>query len=99
MHLPPTNNSRTANNSPWSCLETLPGLIALPCVWRARLGEKFEHMKALILQANANPAQLLPCPRGCGLAHDIVSGPGGSLAGPPDRKRTRLNSSHLLNSY
>jgi hypothetical protein len=49
----------------------------------------FERVQALILQANATPAQLLPCPRGCGLAHDIVGRPDGSLAatcrGDPER--------------
>ena len=76
-------------NCPWSCLEALPGLIALPRVWRARLGETFERVKALILQANATPAQLLPCPRGCGLAHEIFCRPDGSLVatccGDPNR--------------
>ena len=62
MPSPSTINSRPTINSPWSCLETLPGLIALPRVWRARLEEMFERVKALILQANATPAQLLPCP-------------------------------------
>src|ERR1035438_5449808 len=79
MNPPSTTNSGPAINSPWSCLETLPGLIALPRVWRARLGEMFERVEALILQANATPAQLLPCPRGCGLAHDIICRPDGSL--------------------
>jgi hypothetical protein len=89
MHSPSTMNSRPAINSPWSCLEPIPGLIALPCVWRARLGEMFERVRALILQANATPAELLPCPRGCSLAHDIVCRPDGSLAatcyGDPER--------------
>jgi hypothetical protein len=84
MHPLSTINSQPATNSPWSCLETLPGLIALPCVWRARLGERFERLKALILQDNPNPAELLPCPRGCGLAHDIVCRPDGSLAATCD---------------
>ena len=89
MHSSSTINSQPTINSPWSCLEPIPGLIALPCVWRARLGEMFERVQALILQANATPAQLLPCPRGCGLAHDIVCRPDGSLAatcrGDPER--------------
>src|ERR1017187_10300639 len=89
MPSPSTINSRPTINSPWSCLETLPGLIALPRVWRARLEEMFERVKALILQANATPAQLLPCPPGCGLAHEIVCRPDGSLVatccGDPDR--------------
>ena len=79
MHSPSTINSQPAINSPWSCLETLPGLIALPQVWRARLGEMFERLKALILQDNPTLAQLLPCPRGCGLAHEIVCREDGSL--------------------
>jgi hypothetical protein len=82
MRSPSTINSpdsQLPTNSPWSCLEALPGLIALPRVWRARLGERFERMKPLILREGVNPAQLLPCPRGCGLAHEIVCRPDGSL--------------------
>ena len=86
MHSPSTNDYQLSTNhhqlsptSPWSCLETLPGLVALPRVWRVRLGEMFERVKALILQDHPNPAQLLPCPRGCGLAHEIVCRPDGSL--------------------
>ena len=89
MPSPSTIHYQPSAKSPWSCLEPIPGLIALPCVWRARLGEMFERMQALILQANATPAQLLPCPRGCGLAHDIVCRPDGSFVatcrGDPER--------------
>jgi hypothetical protein len=82
--------SQPFNHSPfWPCLEALPGGIALPCVWRARLGEMFERVQALFLQVSPNPAQLLPCPRGCGLAHDIVRRPDGLLVatcrGDPNR--------------
>ena len=84
-----TINPHPPINSPWPCLETLPGLVALPRVWHARLGEMFERVKVLILQDNPTLAQLLPCPRGCGLAHDIVCRPDGSLVatccGDPDR--------------
>ena len=89
MHSSSTINSQPATNSPWSCLEALPGLIALPRVWHARLGEMFERVKVLILQDNPTLAQLLPCPRGCGLAHDIVCRPDGSFVatcyGDPNR--------------
>jgi hypothetical protein len=51
----------------------------LPGVWHQRFGEAFEPMKDLILQESPNLAQLLPCPRGCGLAHDIICRPDGSL--------------------
>ena len=51
----------------------------MPGVWRQRFGEAFEPMKDLILQECPNLAQLLPCPRGCGLAHDIICRPDGSL--------------------
>ena len=89
--MPPLSISRDPPpaQSPWVCLESLPGRIALPCVWRGRLGDNFEAVKSLFLQDNPNPAQLLPCPRGCGLAHDIVQCPDGSLAatchGDPSR--------------
>src|ERR1035437_1333796 len=82
-------NSQPAVNSPWYCLEALPGLIALPRVWRARLREQFGPVRDLILQDNPSLAQLLPCPRGCGLAHNIVCRPDGSLVatccGEPER--------------
>jgi len=51
----------------------------LPGVWRQRFGAAFEPMKDLILNESPNLAQLLPCPRGCGLAHDIICRPDGSL--------------------
>ena len=51
----------------------------MPGVWRQRFGGAFEPMKDLILQESPNLAQLLPCPRGCGLAHDIICRPDGSL--------------------
>src|ERR1039457_1139151 len=75
---PSTLNSQLSTK--WSVLETIPGLIALPGVWRQRFGAAFEPMKDLILQESPNLAQLLPCPRGCGLAHDIICRPDGSLA-------------------
>jgi hypothetical protein len=84
-----TNHHQLSPVSPWPCLETLPGLIALPRVWQARLDGMFERVKVLILQENLTLAQLLPCPRGCGLAHDIISRPDGSLVatcgGDPSR--------------
>jgi hypothetical protein len=92
--MPSTIRSKPTINSPWPFLETLPGLIALPGVWRTGLGEMFEPVKTLILRASPNPAQLLPCPRGCGLAHDIVCRPDGSLAalccGDPSRPQEIL---------
>ena len=36
-------------------------------------------MMDLILRENPNLAQLLPCPHGCGLAHNIICRPDGSL--------------------
>ena len=51
----------------------------MPGVWRQRFGAAFEPMKDLILQECPSLAQLLPCPRGCGLAHDIICRPDGSL--------------------
>ena len=51
----------------------------MPGVWRQRFGAAFEPMKDLILRENPNLAQLLPCPRGCALAHDIICRPDGSL--------------------
>ena len=74
---PSTLNSQLSTK--WSVLETIPGLIALPGVWRQRFGAAFEPMKDLILRECPNLAQLLPCPRGCGLAHDIICRPDGSL--------------------
>lgn len=59
----PSTIASAAEDQPpteWSCLEALPGLIALPGVWRARLGGTFERMKALILRDSPNAAQLFP---------------------------------------
>jgi hypothetical protein len=66
--------------SVWVCFEALPGLTALPGTWRTSLGEAFEPVRALVLQQSASPAQLVPCPRGCGLAHEVVRHPDGTLA-------------------
>jgi hypothetical protein len=64
----------------WSCFEALPGLIALPGVWRAHLGEALEHVRALFLQDSPEAAQFVPCPGGCGLAHEVVRHRDGTLA-------------------
>ena len=77
--MPPPSPLNSPLSTKWAVLETIPGLIALPGVWRQRFGEAFEPMKDLILQESPHLAQLLPCPRGCGLAHDIICRPDASL--------------------
>jgi hypothetical protein len=77
--MPPLSTLNPQFSTEWSVLETIPGLIALPGVWRQGFGAAFGPMKDLILHESPHLAQLLPCPRGCGLAHDIICRPDGSL--------------------
>jgi sigma-70-like protein len=57
----------------WSALEQVPGLSAVPAVWRARLGEHFDAFKSAFLCSNPDhPAKSVPCPNGCGTWHHVV---------------------------
>ncbi len=63
----------------WQSLEAIPGLVAVAAVWRAWLAEGFAPFQAAFLQARAQPARSVPCPRECGCAHEVVRHPDGSL--------------------
>src|SRR2546426_12465578 len=56
----------------WQCLDAIPGLSAVPAVWRRHLGESFEPFRAAFLQTKDCPVRSMPCPRECGCAHLIV---------------------------
>ena len=61
------------NKLPWQCLEAIPGLSAVPAVWRRHLGESFGPFRAAFLQTKATSVRSFPCPRECGCAHLIIS--------------------------
>jgi len=59
-------------NSPWRALESLPGLNAVPAVWREKLGEQFDVFARSFFLPRPGPAQYVPC-RKCGCSHEVVS--------------------------
>lgn len=65
----------------WSLLESIPGVVALPIVWRERLGQDFAAFKALCLQPSPRPVRWFPCPHGGGCAYEILQEPGAPLIG------------------
>lgn len=68
----------------WSFLERLPGLTALPVVWRQHLGAEYAAFKRLCLQAETWQAAWYPCAREqpCGCWHEVrwEPGQGGAVA-------------------
>jgi hypothetical protein len=58
----------------WQALETSRGLTAVAASWRERLGEQFEAFREAFLQRAPGVAKGMPCPRGCGCTHEIVTG-------------------------
>ncbi len=56
----------------WQALEQLPGLSAVPAVWRELGDEDFDLAHPALLRARSSTAKSFPCPRGCGCAHRIV---------------------------
>src|SRR5437588_3752854 len=57
----------------WHFLEDLPGLSALPTVWRRHLAHDFEPFNLLCLQPGSKPALSFPCPLPTSCAYRIVS--------------------------
>src|SRR4051812_1765434 len=57
----------------WHFLEDLPGLMALPTVWRRHLAHDFEPFSLLCLQPGPKPALSFPCPLPTSCAYRIVS--------------------------
>lgn len=58
-------------NSPWLCLEAVPGLVALENDWRFLAGPQFPGFRALCLEPAAWQVQAFPCPR-CGCNHSVI---------------------------
>ena len=71
----------------WQALETSRGLTAVAASWRERLGEQFEAFKDAFLQRAAGVAKGMPCPRGCGCTHEIVTSDEGRDSGGQHRER------------
>jgi hypothetical protein len=65
----------------WRSLEDLPGLVAVPAAWRARLRDHFETFNDAFLRKRSEAARSVPCPHGCGCAHEVVRHDDGRLVG------------------
>ncbi|HWX23120.1 MAG TPA: hypothetical protein VN578_24725 [Candidatus Binatia bacterium] len=59
----------------WKTLEDLPGLSAVPAIWRARLAGDFAPYAAAFLQPKTNTVDSFPCPRQCGCWHEVPIAP------------------------
>jgi hypothetical protein len=56
----------------WQTLEDLPALAATTSVWQARLRDRFEVIARNFLERCPDRANSIPCPRGCGCAHEVI---------------------------
>ena len=56
----------------WSCLEELPGLRAVPAMWRGGLGDEFNLVRAAFLRTTGTTVASFPCPHECGCTHSVV---------------------------
>jgi hypothetical protein len=56
----------------WHRLETIPGLVALPCAWQSGMGQYFPTFKSLCLQPATWLAESFPCERNCGCIHRVI---------------------------
>ena len=65
----------------WHCLEDVHGLVAVPAVWRARLRADYDVFNDAFLRKRREPARSVPCPHGCGCAHEVVRHEDGRLKG------------------
>jgi len=65
----------------WQCLEDIHGLVAVPVTWRSGLAGSFEVFHAAYLRTRTDRAKSIPCPNGCGCAHEVVEHRDGSLVG------------------
>jgi hypothetical protein len=57
----------------WQALETSRGLSGVAVSWRERLGDQFDSFKTAFLQRAPGVPKGVPCPRGCGCTHEIVT--------------------------
>ena len=57
----------------WRCLEELPGLTAVPAVWRGRMTTDFESFRLLCLQPGPEPAPAYPCPLRDSCYYDLIA--------------------------
>ncbi len=65
----------------WPFLDTLHTLSHPAAVWRRGLGEDYAVFRAAFLETRNETARYLPCPRGCGCAHEVIRhGPGDIVA-------------------
>jgi hypothetical protein len=55
----------------WKSLEELPGLSAVPAIWRKRLGPDFDTFGSAFLVPKTNTVASFPCPHECGCWHRV----------------------------
>ena len=66
----------------WRCLEELRGLLAVPAGWRARLDGDFDAVRGAFLRTRPGlTASAVPCPHGCGCAHEVIQHDDGRIVG------------------
>lgn len=67
--------------SPWRCLEDVPALAASAAEWRRHLGGDFPPFRGAFLLRTTRRVASVPCPHGCGQAHDVRPRRDGSFVG------------------
>jgi hypothetical protein len=66
----------------WRCVESLPGLVAVPAWWRAGLDGEFEAVRDAFLRVRpGQSARYVPCPVQCGCSHEVVRQDDGRIVG------------------
>ena len=58
-------------NSPWRCLEEVPGFSAVAAEWRRHTGEAFDAIREGFLQKANRKASSFPCPHKDGCTHQV----------------------------
>jgi hypothetical protein len=56
----------------WGALEMVRGLVAVPAEWRARLRAHHDTFSGAYLRTRKTTVTSIPCPQGCGCAHEVV---------------------------
>ncbi len=58
-------------NSPWGCLEKVPGFSAVTAEWKRHAGADFDALKTGFLQRAGRTASSYPCPHKLGCSHQV----------------------------
>jgi hypothetical protein len=63
----------------WPFLEDLRGLVGTPAHWLAGLDGQFDLVRPTFLRVRPERARSIPCPHGCGCAHEVIQRADGKL--------------------